>query len=339
MDTPDTAAPCEILAVGLNQAWQKILFLDRFTPGQVNRAAAVQELAAGKATNFAAGILQLGGRVTVAQFAGGLTGEWLCADQERRGIRHLTVTTASATRICTTLVSRAEHTASELIEPSGKVTETEFLRLREMILGALAAWRGVGLCGTFPPGVPASFYAETAAAARSQAIVLLDAVRDITDTLRSGVDLLKINAIELRELTQENDPVRAAQALLSAYRISWLAVTAGAETACLARPGESWSFTLPRLAQVVNPIGAGDCVAGVFLWRLLHPGGLGQPISVPPSFDRDRILQAANVVPAYRDALACGSASCLEAAPAAFAVEKAREIAAQIQIRDPGHAT
>ncbi len=305
-----TATPSEILAVGLNPAWQKTFFFDHLQPGAVNRAARVRAEASGKGINFTHAVLQAGGRAVVAQFAGGETGERLRADLDARGIPHLTIPTAGATRVCNTLLSGDDHVTTEIIEPSAEIAPAEFAALREAVLARLPSAAALAVCGTFPPGVPMTFAAELAMAARAGGIsVLLDAYRGVAPVLDAGVDILKINAAELRELAGKPDTGAAAAALFAQYpRTACLAVTDGPGDARLflrnaADSATSWRLPLPKLPRIMNPIGAGDCTAGVLLLRLVQTADSAR---------------ADAVVEAFREALACACASCLEERPACF---------------------
>ncbi len=315
--------PDKLLAVGLNAAWQKILVFKDLHRGQVNRAEAVITQTGGKGVNCASAVFTAGGRAVVAQFTGGQTGDWIRADLRRRGIPDLTVAVAAPTRVCTTLVSDADGSATELIEPSGTVTPAECAALRDQVLAMLPDVRGVSLCGTFPPGVPATLYAEIAAAARPRALVLLDACRSVEPTLQAGIDVLKINAAELRLLTGCADMPAAARLLAQRYGPLWIAVTAGPDAAFLFGAGGAWRFALPPLTGVRNPIGAGDTTAGVFLWHLTKARGADLPAS--------RLVPEA-VIAAYKEALAAASASCLTLTPAAFDPAVATDLRSRIMV-------
>lgn len=312
----------ELLALGLNPAWQKTLFFTHLQPGEVNRARSVLCQASGKGINFVEAVRRVGGRAVVLQFAGGVTGEWVAADLDRRGLPHVTVRAAAATRVCTTLLSEADGGMTELIEPSGTVRPDELAALRAAIRERLPAAAGVALCGTFPPGVPEALYAETAAAARAAGLpVLLDGHRGVLPTLAAGVDILKINASELKQLAEETDLAAAAAACLARFpRVRLLAVTAGGAAAYLFTRAGVWEFGLPRLERVVNPIGAGDTVGGVLLHRLVAAGNAALETAAPDAF---------------RFALACASASCLTAEPARFDPAAAADLAPRITVRCP----
>ena len=152
---------------------------------------------------------------------------------------------------------------------------------------------GLALCGTYPPGVDEEFYA-TLARSKGKAFLLLDSYREIAATLATGqVDILKVNAHELRSLAGRSRgrhrPVAAegaesipemAFSVFAAHQLRWLAVTAGPHTAwlfespcvgsapCQPCTWRFYEFHLPAVEGVVNPIGAGDTVGAIFLAQL-----------------------------------------------------------------------
>jgi tagatose 6-phosphate kinase len=329
MPPPPSSFPARLLAIGLNPAWQKTLFFDHLEFGEVNRAARVDAQASGKGINFIHAVRQAGGAAVVLQVAGGVTGDWLVADLDRRGLAHATVAVAGATRVCNTLLCHATGQMTELIEPSAELTPAEIAGLEARLAARLPEVAGLALCGTFPPGVPPAFYAGAARAARARGLpVLLDGVRGVLPTLEAGVDLLKINASELAglaETTADAPPAAAAVVLKRFPKLDRLAVTAGPRTAFLFDRRHAWALRLPPLpAAVVNPIGAGDTTGGVLLAQIVNRRQLFADAAAPATDATD----SAWLAWAFRDALACASASCLTAAPAVFDLATARALAA-----------
>jgi tagatose 6-phosphate kinase len=309
------SAPVHVLVVCLNPAWQKGLFFPRFTLGAVNRAERVCEAGGGKGVNAARALRLAGVPVTVALFAGGQTGERLRADLAAAGCGVLCECGAAPTRTCTTVVDLDGGSVTELIEPSAPVAPTALAALRAKIMAALPGLAGVALCGSVPPGVPETFYGEVARAARAAgALVVLDGVSGVGPALEAGVDLLKINAAELRLLTGVDDLRAAAGRCRERYRLPWLGVTAGPEAAWLFGPEVAVRYELPHLHGVRSPIGAGDCATGILLGR-----------SAGTDLGRELLIET------FAAALAAASASCLTDIPALFAPAEAARIRAQIR--------
>jgi fructose-1-phosphate kinase PfkB-like protein len=194
----------------------------------------------------------------------------------------------------------------------------------------------MALCGTYPPGVDEEFYA-TLARSKDKAFLLLDSYREIAPTLATGqVDILKINAHELRSLAGRSrsgdrpatrEPAESipemAMDVFAAHQLRWLAVTAGPNTAwlfecpsvgsapCQPCTWRFYEFRLPAVERVVNPIGAGDTAGAIFLAQL----AAGAPAHA-----------------AFACGLAAGSASCRQLGGADFTMDDLREILAKIQV-------
>ena len=293
-----------ILAVCLNPAWQKTLVFPHVTAGAVNRAEEMRECGGGKGVNLARALVLRGDAVAVALFAGGTTGAALLEELARTGVDTLAVSTSVATRVCTSVVDRKQSQVTELIEPSGRITDSELARMRTLLADEAPRAAGVAICGTCPPGVPDTLYIAVAESAQNAGIpVLLDGYRNVSGILEGpGVDILKINADELRALSGCDDLQNAAEHCLKHFRISWLAITDGKHPAWLFGADSAWHIPQPDL-RVVNAIGAGDCCSGVFLRAFLECAAVASDAAVADAFAR---------------ALACANATCLTNIPASF---------------------
>ncbi|MBQ7179528.1 MAG: hypothetical protein IJS08_19070 [Victivallales bacterium] len=308
--------PKPVLAICLNPAWQKTLLFKKVNHGQVNRAYLVKQCGGGKGVNVVRVFRMLGLPIALAGFAGGDTGEKLKGEIIGSGAFSLIVDTASVTRCCTTVISEENGEVTELIEPSGSVSDAEQEALLRLIKERISEFGAVVCSGTVPPGIPPTFYASVAEAAIQQGIpFVLDAVNNIEPTLKQGVTVLKINASELRQLAGLASLPEAANALLSRHsRLGALAVTDGAAPAWLFARGSSYKITLPPLPHVVSAIGGGDCTAAIFTRRLAEG------------------LKESELVDAFAEALSCASASCLTDTPSLFDPAVAEEIRKQIEV-------
>lgn len=301
-----------MLAVCLNPAWQKTLFIENFAPGTVNRAAELRECGGGKGVNVARALRILGDQVQVALFAGGTTGDLLLAELQREGSEPLAVPTQAATRTCVTIIDGVSGQVTELIEPSEPIRPKEMTAMKRLLHAAAAQADGVAICGTFPPGVPETCYADIVQTARAAGRpVLLDGYRQVRPALAAGPTILKINAEEIRHLTGRINLEDAAFDCLTQFPLQMLAITDGPHPAFLFTRQVSWQFDQPTLA-VRSAIGAGDCASAVLLRELLA----GQP---PQE--------------AFRYALAAANASCLTEQPSNFQPKEAEALRQQIKLK------
>ena len=302
-----------ILALGLNPVLQKTLVFEKLTLGQVNRARDMIQIPGGKGFHFArAANTAAKASTTIAHFLGGANGEEVGRLVAAYDIPQLTVGIAGETRVCTTLLDEDQEVMTELIDPSPQIAAAEVEEMRQLLLAALATADGVGLCGTFPPGVGSDFYAW-AAANKGDAKILLDGYRDVAEALDSGgIDILKLNLDAARELTSENDVRQVAAAGLARWRLGCLALTDGGRAAYLFTGEGAWEYHLPDLPQVRNPLGAGDTAGGVMLLN---------------------VVQGVPEVDAFALGLAAASASCLNLEGGQFTLAEMRDLHAAIDVR------
>lgn len=317
-----------VLAVVLNPAWQKTLSFHHLRAGHVNRAQWKRECGGGKGVNMARALTCLQRPATVLQFAGGDAGDRLCTDMETLKIPHETVRIAQETRTCTTAISASEKSITELIEPSPRVSGVEQERMRRRGLEIAPRFGGIAICGTFPEGFNPDITAAFARRADPRAVVLLDGVRKVRHVLEERVDILKVNKDEILELSGcESVYEAAAWSLKQFASLQLIAITAGSKGAFLFSRDETREFRLPPLANVVNPIGAGDCVTGVFLSECTNLATASE--AVPGGRARWAMDE---VAAAFAYALACGSASCLAPLPGDFSTHNATRIHRSIQV-------
>lgn len=318
--------PPGILVVGLNAAWQRVLEFDQLHIGEVNRARKASECYAGKGANVARALRRIGREEAIlAQFAAGTVGERILDALNAEGVRHRTVRTPGETRVCTTVLDHAgKGRVTELIDPSPTVPAAAVCELRNALREEPGlACSATALCGTWPPGADASLYCAAAEVGRRNGFVLLDAWKGITPVLEQGVDILKVNAQELRTLAGREPLHDAARHCLDAYSLVAVAVTDGAGAAYVFGRKCAYRYTLPTLAaeQVKNPIGAGDVVTAGLLHALTSAfADEGRPrASLRPTLD--------GIADAFGLALAWGTASCLELLPAHFDPDLAADLA------------
>jgi fructose-1-phosphate kinase PfkB-like protein len=184
-------APTSLLALGPNPALQRVMSFESFTLGEVNRAASLSTYVGGKGQGVALALQRWAPseRTMVAHFLGGDTGSFVEAEMQARNIEQITQRVAAPTRICTTLLHGADVT--ELIDPSGAITEDECAALLSQIDAALPECKGVAFCGTSPPGA-GDLYLQIAQrlAGREDELsltLMLDGYKGIEPRIYSGV--------------------------------------------------------------------------------------------------------------------------------------------------------
>jgi tagatose 6-phosphate kinase len=304
-----------ILSAGLTPAWQHVLLFDSFTPGEVNRACAAHWCASGKVLNAARALSHLGGPCKALTVVGGTAGEEIRRDFSRLGIAARWIESATPTRVCTTILDTSRHQATELVPEAGGIHAAE----REQFLAAYAeeASRAavVVLIGSLPAGTPAGFYRDLVRRTPGKAI--LDARGpELLDALEARPFLVKPNRDELartvgRPLTTDADLFDALREV-NRRGAGWVVVTDGSRPIHVSGEDELYRIQ-PPAAEVVNPIGCGDCLAGGIAWALFHGSEpvdavrhgvaaaadkLGRPL--PGVVDRGRVEEIVRSIEAVR---------------------------------------
>lgn len=187
--------PQETLILGLNPAWQRLFFLDKFTPGEVHRISKVEEYASGKGINCGRVLQLLGGKPLLMHFLGGSNGSRIFDELSICGVNQAPVWIKEPTRVCTTIVCDGDTT--ELIEPSPTLSEVENADFIQTLNNYWHSTQCVALCGSFPQ----SFNVDLINALDfSEKRIFIDAINNIDALLQKGVDLLKINSLEYGKL-------------------------------------------------------------------------------------------------------------------------------------------
>ncbi len=261
-----------ILAVGLSPAWQQILEFDHLEPGEVNRARSAHWCGSGKVANVGIALHTLGGPAKMLSLAGGATGDQLRDDLAALGVTARWVSTATPTRVCTTLLDRQTGRTTELVENAASLAEGECDAFLTAFREEATAATMLVLTGSLPAGVPRDLYR------RMLEICPVPAVLDIRgDELREALSsrplIVKPNREELaahcgRALETEADLLRAMRALNDGGA-QWVVVSDGPRAVFVTSTSGIWKLTPPS-AKVINPIGCGDCLAAGIAWALHH---------------------------------------------------------------------
>ncbi|MCQ2062580.1 MAG: PfkB family carbohydrate kinase [Fibrobacter sp.] len=185
----------ETLVLGLNPAWQRLIFLDKFTPGEVHRISKVEEYASGKGINCCRVLQRLGGSPVLMHFLGSEHGTHIFDELSACQLPQAPVWIKEPTRICTTIASGGD--ATELIEPSPVLTVTENQDFIQTLNDYWGSTQRVALCGSFPQGFDVNLINALDFSGKK---IFIDAIEDIDCWLQKGVELLKINIQEYCKL-------------------------------------------------------------------------------------------------------------------------------------------
>ena len=256
-----------MLIAGPNLTIDRAAALSQLRPGEVLRFERVVVTPGGKGLNVARAALALGHPALLVALVPGHTGRAAAALIAEEGIELSAVPSAGELR-STLIVEERGGRTTVLNEPGPRVDERRWADYENAVRGRLTP-RSVLVCsGSVPPGAPAEGFGrltEIAHAAGARAVV--DAAGStLLRALDSAPDLVTPNLAEAEGSlglggASVDDPraraLAAAEALLRQGARAAV-VTAGAAGAAVASDGAAEWIAAPRVAEVRNPIGAGD---------------------------------------------------------------------------------
>jgi len=298
-----------ILCIGLTPAVQELREFKSFRLGEVNRSKAIHRSPAGKATNLARVLRQLGGKPLLLGFVGGETGRLITTNLRREGVPEKFVRTNQPTRLCTTLFDHATGTITELVEEAQLPTRASWQNFFRTLDRNLAQARYVVIAGALMPGASPEIYRDIA---RRGVPVIIDSQREpLLSVLEYQPLIAKLNLHELKNTFGPKMKIFSGARELVRRGAQNVVVTNGAAGAWLVTGERVWHYEPPRITPV-NPTGSGDVMlAGIC-----------------------RQLEQGKALPeAVRYGVACGTANTLTLITGAARLPDVRRIFRQVKIR------
>ena len=251
-----------ILSAGLTPAWQQILVFDRVRWGEVNRAREVAWCGSGKVLNAGMAVHHLGGpSLTLAPLGGsplveidrefaalGVPRRWIETARRRGSARRYSTAPPAGSR--------------NSWKTAGRLDEGELAAFRAAYAEEAARAEVVVLIGSLPGGAPPSLYRELVACTPCP-MVLDFRGEGLLSVLDLKPYVVKPNREELGQTfgraLDDDAELLAAMRELNRLGAQWVVVTQGAEAVWISSSERVYRLAPPRIAEVVNPIGCGDC--------------------------------------------------------------------------------
>jgi len=249
-----------------NPSIDKLFEVERLVPGSIHRPVAFVQTAGGKGLNVARAAHTLGADVRAAGILGGHAGKWLEEALEGEGIRGSFAWTDAETRSSLSVSGRESADLTEFYEHGSVVPPGAWASSLEAVGRLFEPGRWLTISGSLPPGAPEDGYHDLTERARgAQMRVALDTSGErLRLTLPAGPDIVKVNAVEVRELLGVSTETRD-DALAAAAKIRELTggvghagvVTRGPEGVVVAAPdGTLYEGVLYDRGRY--PVGSGD---------------------------------------------------------------------------------
>jgi 1-phosphofructokinase family hexose kinase len=270
----DSTIVTSIFVACPNLSLDRTMALEDLQLGRVHRSSKSDIRGGGKGVNVARALACIGTPSRVAGMAAGRTGDAVIGLLADEAI-HLTATRPTGeTRSCLTVLAQSHVTVFN--ESGPVIDESAWEQFKRAVADELTDGEVFVCSGSWPPGAPPTAAAEliSTAAARG-CITICDTSRaQLRAALDASPDVVKPNLDEALGLLagaqhERVDPAsgleparRAARALVQRGPHAVL-VSAGAAGSVLATHDGTTDHPSPKV-DVVNPVGAGDClVAGL----------------------------------------------------------------------------
>ena len=263
-----------ILTICPNTALDKILFIEKWTPGVPIRTNNMVTCVGGKGLDSSVVLSQLGVETVGMGFFSGKIGEELIEILEEYGIVVEPTWVGGINRVAYVIAEESTNVHTHVIAGQVQVSEdqiTEFLQKYQEQLGK-AEW--VIFAGSIPPSVDANFYHGLVRTAKEAGVPsLIDAQKAfMAGAISAGPDVVKMNWEEFEWTFQKDAPTfdslyKQAKEFKKDKNIKNFVLTLGKD-GMLALTVEGDFLAKAPLQKPVNAAGAGDAASSTIVWRL-----------------------------------------------------------------------
>jgi tagatose 6-phosphate kinase len=246
-----------ILCLSASPALDVTYWVDRLTAGTTHRVRETAQRPGGKAINVARLLHSLDENVRLLTTAGGDTGAELVAGLTRYGIPHDVLPTASATRRTVAVVDQTTAAVTMFNEPAWIDDWPHFVGVAAELIPRADV---VVISGVLPGGAPVDGFAQLIRTAREheRPVVLDTSGPALVAALEARPTIVKPNADELLDCSDETDPILAARDIAERWGVTVVA-SLGSDGLVAFQDGAAWRAT-PARVLAGNPTGAGDAV-------------------------------------------------------------------------------
>ncbi len=259
-----------IVTLTINPAIDRIITVDRLAFEDRAYIKGTRESPGGRGINASCVIHSFGGETVAVLISGGNTGERM--EALLRGCGYGTTVVPIAHEIRTNLTITDRHGLTvNLNEVGPSLSPAEVTRVERVVREALDKASWLMLCGSIPPGVPASFYGKLVAMARRKKVKTL--LHADGDALREGIEARPTVAMPNQQEAERllgRTLLTRTQYLEAAAQIRAM----GAESVVLSlgSRGAVGAFAdglveaVPPRIDALCPIGSGDALAAAYVW-------------------------------------------------------------------------
>jgi len=268
-----------IVTLTVNPAIDRTISVDHLAFEDRAYIISTRESAGGRGINASHVIHSFGGKTIAVLTSGGKAGRRLQRHLNDCGYQIRVAPVQSETRTNLTITDQRGLTVN-LNEKGPEIAKAEVAGIESVVRECLdgAAWLLV--CGSLPPGVPASLYGKLIALARKRKVrTLLHASGDaLREGIKSRPAVATPNQSEAERLLGRSLLTRTHY-LEAAQRIREMGpesvVLSLASRGAVAAFADGLYEAIPPPIDAVCPIGSGDALTAAYAWRMEQPRATG----------------------------------------------------------------
>jgi 1-phosphofructokinase family hexose kinase len=306
-----------IVTLTVNPAIDRIISVDHLAFEDRAYILSNRESAGGRGINASQVIHSFGAKTIAVIASGGKAGRRLRRLLKECGFQVRIAEIENETRTNLTITDQRGLTVN-LNEKGPQIAKPEVAGIEKAVSDCLAGASWLLLCGSLPPGVPASIYGKLTVLARKRKVQTLLHVSG--DALREGIKarptVVTPNQSEAerlldRRLLTRSHYLEAAQQIRDMGPES--VVLSLASRGAVAAFADGVYEAIPPAIDAVCPIGSGDALSAGYAWRMQEP----QPSGVE----------------ALRWGVAAGTASARQPGMRFATLEQTQEVYRQVEVR------
>lgn len=243
-----------------NPSVDKILHLDQFGTGMVNKCNSEQSFPGGKGVHVGIALKELGNETKIIGFWGGATGKWIQKECEKMNISCLGPKLPGFTRTCITMLTNDEANNTEILEKGPEVNSDSLFNFFETTRIEIMNSNSVCVSGSWPANSPDDVYETLMSLCKFYKTDLwVDASGlRLKQALKAKPYGIHINVKEAAEYFGEKlTPEKYSQKLLETCQVA--AITDGANGLFLGYKN-SVIHSKCKVDNIISTVGSGDCL-------------------------------------------------------------------------------